>query len=117
MKNFKQYIHVFLMTGSLFLAGCGGESKLLAFTPSSLSDCKSAVVTVNWDVRLKYPDIKNVDIFISNGTTENLFAQGDAFGSSITGSWVSPKKPLFIIKNRDNSQVLEKAYVEGPDCK
>ena len=65
----------------------------------------------------KYPDIKNVDIFISNGTTENLFAQGDAFGSSITGSWVSPKKPLFIIKNRDNSQVLEKAYVEGPDCK
>ncbi len=102
-----------------FLSACDSEpeSRLLNFDPPSLTACEPASqVTVKWDVRSAYPDVNVVQVFVIDGTSENLFAEGNALGDASTGPWARPEKPRFVLKDKANGKVLVEAVIRGPRC-
>lgn len=104
---------------SIVIVGCDSSSKpkLIAFTPEKLTVCEPASeVLVRWDVRNEFPNVKAVRIYVADANTETLFAEGDAFGETKTGAWVRPGSPRFLVKNKDNGQLLSEGIVSGPKC-
>jgi len=92
-------------------------SSLLTFEPPSLAACDpSAEVTVKWDVRNAHPEVNNVQVFVTVGVSEDLFAEGVAWGDAKTGPWVIPGKPRFVLKDKADGKVLGEAAIAGPKC-
>lgn len=92
-------------------------SSMLKFEPLSLAVCEPAAeVTVKWDVRSVYPDVHNVQVFVKSDNSENLFAEGIAWGDAKTGPWARPGKPIFVLKDKANGKVLVEATISGPKC-
>jgi hypothetical protein len=108
------------MTVSLILSACDmtPKSSMLKFDPPSLALCEPAAeVTVKWDVRSTYPDVHNIQVFVKNENSENLFTEGHAWGDAKTGPWARPGKPSFLLKDKANGKVLVEATIGGPKCK
>ncbi len=111
---------VLALAALTILSACDNkvESQFLVIDPPSLRSCEVASeVTVKWDVRTKYPDIKDVSIYVSDRKKETLFAVGGAVGEAKTGNWAKPQIPIFIIKDRVSGKVLGESSVAGPVCK
>lgn len=102
------------------LSGCDKSPtpSILTFEPPSLATCYDAsVVIVKWNVRTKHPEVQMVSIYVTDGKSENIFAEGEAMGEAKTEQWVKPGLPTFIIKDKATGKILDKAAVSGPSCK
>lgn len=105
---------------AVLLSACNNSpvSKSLTFSPSSLTNCEvGSEVLVKWDVKSEHPNVSDVQIFVSTGGSETLFAEGTAIGESKTGPWVRPGDPIFIAKDKISHKELGRAFVSGPVCK
>jgi ABC-type uncharacterized transport system auxiliary subunit len=109
-----------ILTIAAILAACDKtppKTTLLTFEPLSLAVCDPAAeVIVKWDVRSAHPDVQNVQVFVTDGILENLFAEGNAWGDAKTGPWARPGKPRFVLKDKTNGKVLVEAAIDGPRC-
>lgn len=115
----KYLITISVLANAIILSGCGKNltSSLLTFEPPSLKACDPAAeVTVKWDVRSAHPGVQNVQLFVTDGKTENLFAEGNALGDAKTGPWARPGKPLFVLKEKASGNVLAENAIVGPKC-
>ena len=108
-----------VMAVSFILSACDKTpaSSMLKFDPPSLAVCEPAAeVTVKWDVRSAFPDVHNVQVFLKSDNSENLFAEGIAWGDAKTGPWARPGKPSFVLKDKASGKVLVEATISGPKC-
>lgn len=115
----KTMLAILIFSVVFILSACDSESesRLLNFDPPSLAACEPASqVTVKWDMRTAYPDVHVVQVFIADGASENLFAEGNALGDASTGPWARPGKPRFILKDKASGKVLVEAVIKGPRC-
>jgi len=120
LNGFKIHKLMLTLAAATILSACDNkaESQFLVFDPPSLKSCEVASeVTVKWDIRTKYPDIKGVSIYASDRKKEMLFAEGGATGEAKTGNWAKPQTPIFVIKDRATGKVLGESSVAGPACK
>ena len=118
MKFLKLTVIISITT--LLISGCSNdsqsESKIFTFEPKLLDDCSQGhEVTVNWDIKSHYPEVTDIDLYVSDGNKETLFAQGQAIGSAKTGFWTYPGT-RFIIKDSKNNKTLEDFAMSGPKC-
>lgn len=108
-----------IMAVTFILSACDmtPASAVLTFEPPSLAACEPATeVTVKWDTRSAHPNVHIVQVFLTDGITEKLFAEGVAWGDVKTGPWARPGKPRFVLKDKSNGEVLVEAAIGGPRC-
>ena len=116
MKNLNL---ISLFAATIILSACDmtPTSSVLTFEPPSLSACNPASeVIVKWDVRTVHPEVQILQVFVNDGITEKLFAEGSPLGEAKTGPWAQPGKPRFVLKNKANGKVLLEAAIGGPNC-
>ena len=115
----KSLTTISILAVTFILSACDmtPASSVLTFEPPSLAACDPAAeVTVKWDTRSAHPDVHIVQVFLTDGTTEKLFAEGNALGDAKTGPWARPGKPRFVLKDKFNGRVLVEATIGGPRC-
>ena len=88
---------------------------VLSVTPSSMAACDpAAVADVHWNTS-RHAGVNIVQIYISTGSSEKLFAEGGATGDAKTGPWVRPGT-VFTAKAKDSGTVLGMVTISGPTC-
>ncbi len=116
MKSVKNILFLFF---ALMLQACDNQktSKLLTFEPSSLEKCEpGSEVNVKWNITSENSNITTVQLFVSDGSKEILFAEGNAMGEATTGPWARAGNPTFILKEKSNGKVIAEAKIQGPRC-
>lgn len=87
-------------------------TKMIHAEPAALPTCKSAVVTLKWDLRKDKPALTTVKIYTGNG---KLFTHSGGVGSLATGPWVKPGS-VFVLKSGVDDAELERLTIGGPVC-
>lgn len=115
----KTLVRIYILALTITFSACDltSTSSVLTFEPRSLAACDPASeVTVKWDTRSSNPDVHVVQIFINDGISEKLFAEGNSWGDARTGSWTRPGNPQFVLKDKASGKVIAQAAIGGPRC-